>query len=138
MARMSIDGAWRPPGRPKKGEAPHGGSLEHLLFRLRTKTKQMPSGCLEWTGSKIKAGYGVIRIGHAHLEYCHRLVWKLIAGGIPSDLHVLHHCDNPPCLRPDHLFLGTNTDNIRDRVRKGRSWLGPGKRVPPPNLQIEK
>lgn len=51
----------------------------------------------------------------------HRQTWVFTHGQIPHGLHVLHRCDNPPCCNPAHLFLGTNLDNIADRVRKGRS-----------------
>jgi hypothetical protein len=50
----------------------------------------------------------------------HRVAWELAFGPIPEGLWVLHHCDNPPCVRPDHLFLGTNLDNVQDKCRKGR------------------
>lgn len=86
--------------------------------------------CWGWNGSTNKKGYGTIRIGGrgAPSMLAHRLSWELNCGLIPDGLQVLHACDNPPCTRPDHLFLGTNLDNIRDRMAKGRpgsqAWKG--------------
>lgn len=79
--------------------------------------------CWEWRGRKDKDGYGKLR--HARREWrAHRLVFALTIGS-PDGLCVLHRCDNPACVRPDHLFLGTNLENIADRVAKGRSCAGP-------------
>lgn len=67
---------------------------------------------------------------YGHLSYqgkhwaAHRLSWTIANGPIPDGVQVLHHCDNPPCVRPDHLFLGTIGDNIRDAAAKGRMHPG--------------
>jgi hypothetical protein len=72
-----------------------------------------------WMGSTDKKGYG--RISHKGINnYAHRLSWEIHNGPIPDDLCVLHRCDIPPCVRPDHLFLGTRKDNIIDAMQKGR------------------
>lgn len=57
----------------------------------------------------------------------HRISWQLHFGPIPLGMWVLHHCDNPPCVRPDHLFLGTHPENMADRMAKGRNVLSGGK-----------
>jgi len=87
---------------------------------------QRTEECWLWTGSCGRNGYGHIgRAGHeGGWELAHRLSWVLHNGEIPAESHVLHRCDNPPCVRPDHLFLGTHKDNMRDMVAKGRSHLG--------------
>lgn len=76
--------------------------------------------CWEWQASRSKKGYG-----HFYFEgvcwQTHRLSWVFTNGNIPNGLFVLHSCDNPACVRPDHLFLGTNDDNMKDMVSKGRS-----------------
>jgi hypothetical protein len=75
-------------------------------------------GCWEWQGSKNR-GYGTFsRNGRS--ERAHRHAWILTYGEIPPGLMVCHHCDNPPCIRPEHLFIGTMLDNMRDAARKGR------------------
>ena len=71
--------------------------------------------CWLWEGCIDRRGYG--RIGR---ERAHRRMWQSCHGPIPAGMFVCHTCDNPPCVRPDHLFLGTHTDNMRDMVSKGR------------------
>ena len=66
--------------------------------------------------------YGQFRIRGKELR-AHRLAWQFAFGPIPKGLNVLHSCDNPPCVRPDHLFLGTQLDNIHDMMRKGRAKM---------------
>ena len=76
-------------------------------------------GCWCWTASKDKNGYG--RFGFSGWpQLAHRVAWMMYVGEIPAGLYCLHHCDNPSCVRPDHLFLGTQADNMHDRDNKGR------------------
>ena len=79
--------------------------------------------CWDWCGSKHRDGYGwFYDQGECHLA--HRFSWFLAHGNYPKNICVLHKCDNPSCVRPDHLFLGTQLDNIQDRVNKNRSSGG--------------
>ena len=80
-------------------------------------------GCWTWVGNLAAKGYGKIRTagrGSAWL-YAHRASWQLHNGPIPNGLCVLHRCDNPPCVNPEHLWLGTWADNNRDMALKGRA-----------------
>lgn len=83
--------------------------------------KAGPGGCWLWTGTRITDGYGSISF-RQKIWSTHRLAWTLVNGLIPVGLHVLHHCDVRACANPAHLFLGTNADNVRDRVDKGRDF----------------
>lgn len=80
------------------------------------------SGCLLWCATIDKMGYGVVKVGGRRRK-AHRIAWEL-AKGAPGVLHVLHKCDVPACINPDHLFLGTHADNMRDMVAKGRQARG--------------
>jgi len=79
--------------------------------------------CIEAPGCRTKKGYARKWTGGKHGKQwkAHRLAWTLARGPIPPGMHVLHRCDNPPCINVEHLFLGTNRENIADRVNKGRS-----------------
>jgi hypothetical protein len=93
---------------------------------------QKGDGCWLWTGSvnHARGGYGQVKYGKKHYR-AHRLAWLLTFGEIPDGMKVLHRCDTPACCRPDHLFLGSQTDNIHDMLEKGRhvtptrAWRGP-------------
>lgn len=82
-------------------------------------------GCWEWTGSNFTFGHGLFNLQRIP-RMAHRISWTLINGAIPEGMNVLHHCDNPNCVNPDHLFLGTQADNIRDMCSKGRNSCGRG------------
>lgn len=77
-------------------------------------------GCWNWTASADRAGRGRFK-WNGRVGYAPRFSWELHYGEIPEGLYVLHECDNPACVRPDHLFLGTKGDNNTDRSRKGRN-----------------
>jgi len=75
--------------------------------------------CWEWQGGRNKQGYGMIQCDGKSAK-AHRVSWELLHGKIPEGIKVLHKCDNPPCVNPDHLFLGTQRDNMQDCSKKGR------------------
>lgn len=87
--------------------------------RLARRSALMPSGCIEWQGSRSAKGYGRMWVGRK-CKQAHRVAFELDVGSIPDGLQVLHRCDNPPCVNPAHLFTGTNLDNVRDKLAKGR------------------
>lgn len=99
------------------------GSRAPMTERIAKHTRRAANGCLEWTGALNDAGYGRLIDGRRNVR-AHRANWELHNGPIPDGLLVLHRCDNPKCVDPKHLFLGTNTDNIRDMVCKGRGLVG--------------
>lgn len=86
------------------------------------------SGCWLWSRAKFGGGYGWFFIskkgGKRLSDYAHRASWKVHFGDIPDGMQVLHRCDVRSCVNPDHLFLGTNLDNIKDRLSKDRPKTG--------------
>lgn len=78
------------------------------------------TGCWAWSGYTSKAGYGQFSFGGRKV-YAHRVSWEIAHGPLPSAVHVLHKCDNPPCTNPEHLFVGSHGDNMRDMTAKGRN-----------------
>lgn len=96
-----------------------GGALDRI-FWTRTQVEDKEDPCAVWTGTlSTTGGYGVyVRRGKPRMA--HRHAWELAYGPIPDGLKVCHRCDNPPCIQPSHLFLGTTNDNNQDRHAKGR------------------
>ena len=87
--------------------------------------KDASNGCWEWTAYKKADGYGVLTVDGLAAT-AHRLSWVIHNGKITDGLCVLHHCDNPPCVNPEHLFLGTKYDNMQDMIKKGRKRVAFG------------
>jgi hypothetical protein len=101
--------------------------------KLSHYSRCAPSGCIVFTGTLNLAGYGRLVIdGKGWLA--HRYAWTINRGPIPQGMYVCHHCDNPPCTNPDHLFLGTQQANVADMVAKGRHSRG--RNTPPPRGSI--
>lgn len=76
-------------------------------------------GCLEWQGQRNRKGYGALSVA-GKMWLAHRFAWTKANGTIPDGMCVLHICDNPPCCNPDHLFVGTQAENLEDMRGKGR------------------
>jgi hypothetical protein len=114
-------------------------SRETILKKLENKFIPEPNtGCWLWIAAhKVSLyQYGVFTIskvnksGRIYLKfYAHRLMYMLNKGPIPKGMHVLHHCDQPCCVNPDHLYVGTNSDNLRDKIKRNRKkfiWMQKG------------
>jgi HNH endonuclease len=102
-----------------------------LIDRFLAKLGPRPQdgSCWEWQGARASAGHAVIWHDGKQIRASH-VSWELYRGPVPSGMWVLHHCDNGPCVEPDHLFLGKAADNTRDMFTKGRQ----GRRMPPRHL----
>jgi HNH endonuclease len=97
------------------GKRPKGDEEFRFWFRV-DKT----GDCWTWTGGKSRNGYGAFWTKEKRLVRASRFSYEQHYGPIPNGMVVCHRCDNPPCVRPDHLFLGTQSDNMRDMWQKGR------------------
>lgn len=111
-----------------QGYAPE--TITWIETKLWSKVIKQPNdGCWLWQGNRSTRGYGLFRIAphdeqSSRTLLTHRLAWAFTHGPIPQRLFVLHRCDTPSCCRPDHLFLGTQSDNRLDCLKKGRQPIG--------------
>jgi hypothetical protein len=99
------------------------GLSETFAERFWSKVNKT-DGCWLWTGAKKEWGYGVIGSTGKRIIRANRASWIINRGPIPKGLWVLHRCDNPPCVNPDHLWLGNGLENMQDAARKGRMNQG--------------
>lgn len=107
--------------------------MKSTIERVLNKVSRIPfSGCWIFTGAINDFGYGIVGTGKrgAPNDRAHRIAYKHFVGEIPKGMFVCHSCDVPSCCNPDHLFLGTNQDNVNDMMKKGRNSK------PPRNLHV--
>ena len=108
------------------------GTLEERFWRH--VSPEPNSGCWLWDGPVDENGYGRFRVG-ARKERTHRLAYRLHCGSVPPGFRVLHACDIPACVNPSHLRLGTDADNVADKVERDRcAW---GERLPSSKLTAQ-
>ena len=112
---------------------PKGPKPRDPMERFWEKVDQT-GDCWEWNDYIRPSGYGQFYAAR-RIHLAHRWIWEQTNGPIPEGLFVCHKCDNRKCVRPDHLFIGTNADNVRDMVRKGR--VARGRTVPNAKLSAE-
>jgi hypothetical protein len=102
-------------------------TIPQMQYRFKSKTRLDPdTGCWIWTASPGADGYGQFRV-FGTMNRANRASYLLFKGPIPKGLHVLHNCpcgDNHQCVNPDHLYIGTNNDNVLDKIEKGRQLRG--------------
>jgi hypothetical protein len=111
--------------------ASHSGSFRGLSAEERFQKSVIKTDtCWIWKASKDKNGYGVFRgmIGDVAFNKAHRFSYALHTGDLLVGMQALHICDNPSCVNPEHLFSGTNADNMRDKAQKGRARTPEGEK----------
>jgi plasmid maintenance system antidote protein VapI len=96
-----------------------GSALAIRFWKKVRKTRK----CWLWMGNRNDLGYGIMCVLYKATR-AHRISWKINRGAIPAGKKVLHRCDNPPCVRPSHLFIGTQADNAQDMWNKKRGHAG--------------
>jgi HNH endonuclease len=94
--------------------------VDRFWAKVDLSTVDIEFACIHWVGAHSEQGYGHMRWEGKHLTKATRIAYEIAFGEFQKDLCVLHHCDNPKCVNPNHLFLGSRGDNNRDREQKGR------------------
>ena len=104
-----------------------GEDVARFWSHVRKPTERDTGQCWTWMLTLNRDGYGSFCVFQGNKQFkhpAHRVAWVIEHGTVPDGLFVCHRCDNPACVRPDHLFVGTNYDNVQDRNRKGRQARG--------------
>lgn len=96
----------------------------NIMERFEDKIFHSPDGCWYWTAYTDRKGYGYLGVTGTTIISAHRFSYERHKGPIPKGMCVCHSCDNPSCVNPDHLWLGSNDDNMRDMAIKGRATRG--------------
>ena len=122
-------------GRCKKTKSVNQHTALPMPERLLSKVAYGFSDCWTFIGALTSDGYGIL---HGHGEkLAHRASYKEFCGSIPQSMMVLHKCDNPMCVNPEHLFVGTHADNMRDMKNKGRAHRPIGSKNPKSKINSE-
>lgn len=103
-----------------------GRTDERFNARFWAKVQPADNGCWEWTAHRNNRGYGQFTVSNGVFYTAHAVSYAITHGPIPPGMSICHRCDNPPCVRPDHLFLGTQSDNALDMFAKGRATRSKG------------
>jgi hypothetical protein len=109
----SRDEGWR-----RRAAAARWGSVEERFWGRVRRAKG--EGCWLWQGRRDRDGYGSLEAFGLRHARAHRVAWQITNGPIPEGMVLCHRCDNPSCVRPDHLFVASQKENIRDSLAKGR------------------
>lgn len=115
MKGQGIPGAFGPAVNPE--------NRDRLMARLHANIIVTEAGCWEWQRYRLWTGYGRMSVD-GRMANAHRVAYELYKGPIPAGMYLCHHCDNPPCCNPEHLFAGTAQDNADDARAKGRLGIG--------------
>lgn len=106
---------WKRHGDPVAQKAKHFDPVESF----NAKVVRSDNGCIDWVGATIKDGYGMMKVNGKSI-LAHRFSYEMSHGKIPEGMLVCHSCDNPRCVNPEHLFLGSHQDNMDDMISKRR------------------
>lgn len=109
-------------GQPLRFVHGHNGNSP-VETRFWNRTKETGTGCWEWQGARNEHNYGGVSV-NGKWRKAHQVAWELAHGERPEGACVCHRCDNPPCVNPAHLFLGSQIENIQDMHNKGRARGG--------------